>query len=74
MDHVEKDTDDFKRFESEILGRIFGLSNNFWNTATIWHLANYMNHDLHALIKHENIVKFINSHIIQWLGYIYRMG
>ena len=54
-------------FERKILRKIYGpvKENELWRTR--------QNDELEAIIKGENIVRFIKCQRIRWLGYIERM-
>ena len=60
--------EDLKQFERKILRRIFGPVVQQDGT---WRIR--MNLELDTLINSENIVKFIKSQRIRWLGHIYRI-
>jgi GTP1/Obg family GTP-binding protein len=54
-------------FERKIVRRIYGpvMENNVWRIR--------YNEVLSTLLKGEDIVRFIKSHRIRWLGYVERM-
>ena len=56
-----------RRFEREILRRIFGAIEE-WDNWTI-----RRNEELNALIEGKDIGGFMNVQIISWLGHIERM-
>jgi hypothetical protein len=60
--------DKLKIFERKILRSIYGPvqdSNNEWRVRT--------NQGIEALIKEENIVRFIKSQRLAWYGHVNRM-
>jgi hypothetical protein len=56
-----------RMFERKIIRRIYGpvMGNNLWRIR--------YNEELNILLKGENIVKFIKSQRIRWLGQVERM-
>jgi hypothetical protein len=56
-------------FERKVLRKIFGPTkqpNGSWRIKT--------NEELHKLIKHKNIIRFVKAQRLNWLGHIERMS
>jgi hypothetical protein len=54
-------------FERKILRRIFGRTNE----NQIWRVKT--NEELDKLIKHKNIINYIEAHRLRWFGHVQRM-
>ena len=67
--HTNRDKKKYLRiFERRILRKIFGPAQNedgFWRIR--------MNYELNDLIKNADIVRFVKSKRIAWLGHVMRM-
>jgi len=57
-------------FDRKVLRRIYGP---YYNTSTQQYEIRH-NEDLRNLFKHPNVVAFVKSKRIQWLGHVWRAG